>query len=548
MAEISRYHRVHKFENGATLLYFKHNLNNTTEYRVGYICGARKDKIPGTAHFLEHMLCNETENFSRNDYQQMFANMGVESNAFTTEKYITFFTVAPDSCLRSTLDINSRLLFNKEFNQESIDSEREAVKEEIRMYSGENQPDFLSELFRVSTNVMEGSRILGTEEDVDKITKEAFVDYIDENFVSENMIISVCSDLEFEEIKDMFEKYFVSKAKSNPQKRNVYRKTFFGPNASHTAVCCDDKQKTVDMEFLYRVNLTERENELYSFLEQYIFNGFNGRLLKNLRTKHALVYSSSFYTGTTGTDVYYKGFSILTSKNKVNKVIDVLGEILKDLCTNGISEQELNMCKQRIRVIEDEKYVSQKYLSSEQMLHRYLENQEMFYNKQIHSFQSLTLQEVNDFLKKIYLNNNVNVSISGDIDPETLYQPNKIQEILGAKQNRYFLDPIDNKYMDAIKGEYVSLDDIKNENPNLSDRQLNEEIGVYLYEDHRQPKLEELSYIDRINVLEATAKQLGIKLKIQRPTNTPVTQPQNTQEDNNTNDQQNNSNEQDLER
>lgn len=65
MEEISRYHRLYKFENGATLIYYKHNVNNTTQFVVGFIGGSRRDgKIKGTAHFLEHMLCKETPKFT----------------------------------------------------------------------------------------------------------------------------------------------------------------------------------------------------------------------------------------------------------------------------------------------------------------------------------------------------------------------------------------------------------------------------------------------------------------------------------------------------
>lgn len=39
MAQLSRFHRVHKFENGVTLIYYKHNVNNTTQYLVGYLGG-----------------------------------------------------------------------------------------------------------------------------------------------------------------------------------------------------------------------------------------------------------------------------------------------------------------------------------------------------------------------------------------------------------------------------------------------------------------------------------------------------------------------------
>ena len=118
MSELSRYHRVHKFPNGATLLYYKHNINNTTKFYVGYLGGASQDKIPGTAHFLEHMIFKETPNLNEVERSMLLKDYDVENNAFTSRDYVLLYGDTPNRFIDNVLDIYSDCLFIKSILQE----------------------------------------------------------------------------------------------------------------------------------------------------------------------------------------------------------------------------------------------------------------------------------------------------------------------------------------------------------------------------------------------------------------------------------------------
>ena len=286
MAELSRFHRVHKFSNGATLIYYKHNLNKTTQFRVGFIGGARMDVIPGTAHFLEHMLLKRSPDFDETFINSVAKQSDVNTNGFTTSDMVMLSADTVDSNLNMTCEIYSNLLFNTKFEQRDIDLERGAIDEEINYYKdggssgGSAISSVLSSIRQPGLSVF---KILGKHKDIKQITEKTLQDFIDRNFVSENMVISVVSDKEFDEIKDMFEKYFVSKAKSDPTKRVLYTKSKYYEPSNYVLKQKDDTRKTVELFVSFVQRKSERETNLYAYVEDYILNGFAGRLLEKLR-------------------------------------------------------------------------------------------------------------------------------------------------------------------------------------------------------------------------------------------------------------------------
>lgn len=434
MEEISRYHRLYKFENGATLIYYKHNVNNTTQFTVGFIGGSRRDgKIKGTAHFLEHMLCKETPKFTATQFNKFVRNNDIKSNAFTSENYLVLYADTPNSNLIETCKVYRKLLTNKNFNQGSIDLERMAINQEILM-SKEEEGDFENIKRLIQRNFRENA-ILGTSKSISKINEKVLQDYIDKNFVSENLVISVVSNLEFDQVKDIVEKNFVHYFPSNPELKNEPVKALYYSPANIIVANYIKDCQTIDIEVSYGVKQTEREANLYSLVEDYIFNGFSGKLLKRLRSDKGLVYSASFYPLCLQNNLSFKSISASTSKKHINEVIDTLGEIIADIVKNGISERDYKDFKKMVASVE-ERRSGIKTISPLVLLDRYVDNSEIFFNNQIHVVKNLTREEINNYLKKVYKKANVIVSIEGNFDPKALYTVHEIERRLHAKQSK----------------------------------------------------------------------------------------------------------------
>lgn len=434
MAEISRYHRVYIYPNGAILIYYKQNVNNTTQANIGFICGSQKDgDIPGLAHFTEHILYKQCKEFSEVNVHKINRATDTNANAFTTRDVIMLEIDCPNRNLDTILFMNSKLLFNKEFTQEEIDNERPAIEEEINMYADETQNDDILGVVQdsVCKTIVSASKIVGTKKSIAKIRPENITKFVNNNFVSENLVMSVVSNLEFEEIKEKMEKYFVNNAVSDKSKINRPIKDKYSFQSDYMFTTPDKDTKTVEVTISFKCTKCERENNLYTLIEDYLFNGFSGKLLAKLRTENGLVYTSNFeHTPLIGGNLSLKTFVALTSKRKVNKVIECICKIAKDLKDNGITLSELNSFKNMILSREDRR-MGLKTISPTALLSRYIRGDEIFFNNQIHKIPELTLKDVNDYLKQVYGNSNIVVSVAGDFDEKKLYDIKDIEEMLG---------------------------------------------------------------------------------------------------------------------
>ncbi len=566
MAQLSQYHRVHKFPNGATLIYYKHNKNNTTQFYVGFLGGAQMDVIPGTAHFCEHMLIKESKKYTQQYIAQELKSAGIDSNAFTSNDYLMFYGDCPNTNIDTCLKLYSNLLFNTRFKQDSIDLERKAIDEEINMYAGDDEGDYntFNEMINQITVPKHITHdILGKHEDIAKIDEKALQDFIERDFVSENMVMTVVSNLDFETIKDKMEKYFVAKAKSDPSKKYKYERTKYFDPSNYIFKSNFPEQHTVEIAISYMSRKPERETHLFSYVENFIFNDFAGRLLNELRTKHGLVYTAQYIPYLLPNNMSLNSFYALTSKDKVNETIDALGKIITEIASKGITQEELDKCKNMILVREIDRKNLTKTINPMTIFNRWLEGTEVFFNNQIHRVKELTLDQVNKYLKDTYSNTNVMVSIKGAL-PKDCYSTYEIQKKLNAKLSQVYFDYSTEKFYDykddsqiTKKRAFEILTGITqrekwsnvcfvSDNTNGHEIEVTPELQQALYDE----MLNQLSLEEKVNLTNALLKNLNINFQLtvqkQEQTdsgemtpeeNTPPEQTEQTQENNNDNEE-----------
>ena len=566
MAQLSKYHRVHKFPNGATLIYYKHNKNNTTQFYVGFLGGAQMDVIPGTAHFCEHMLIKESKKYTQQYIAQELKSAGIDSNAFTSNDYLMFYGDCPNTNIDTCLKLYSNLLFNTRFKQDSIDLERKAIDEEINMHAGDDEGDYntFNEMInQITVPKHITHNILGKHEDIAKIDEKALQDFIERDFVSENMVMTVVSNLDFETIKDKMEKYFVAKAKSDPSKKYEYERTKYFDPSNYIFKSNYPEQHTVEIAISYMSRKPERETHLFSYVENFIFNDFAGRLLNELRTKHGLVYTAQYIPYLLPNNMSLNSFYALTSKDKVNETIDALGKIITEIASKGITQEELDKCKNMILVREIDRKNLTKTINPMTIFNRWLEGTEVFFNNQIHRVKELTLDQVNKYLKDTYSNTNVMVSIKGAL-PKNCYSTYEIQKKLNAKLSQVYFDYSTEKFYDykddsqitkkrafeiltgITKREKWSNVCFVSDNTNGHEIEVTPELQQALYDE----MLNQLSLEEKVNLTNALLKNLNInfQLTVQRQEktdsgemtpeeNTPPEQTEQTQDNNNDNEE-----------
>ncbi len=168
-----------KLKNGANVFLFRRK-GMPVNLRASFFAGARFDAIPGTAHFLEHMLAAGTKRFpAKNLIAEHIQKVGGEFGASTGSNFLNFNIEIPESAdLDVGMEVVSECLTNSLFDEKTLENERGAIFSEIKSKKS-NPGAYIWEVQkRLSLQGTDmGRSVLGTVEDVGKITKDDLLNH-----------------------------------------------------------------------------------------------------------------------------------------------------------------------------------------------------------------------------------------------------------------------------------------------------------------------------------------------------------------------------------
>jgi len=169
--------------------------------------GARDEAAPlmGVSHFLEHMMFKGTEDISADELNRRFDDMGASNNAFTSNEMTCFYAHVLPERLREGIDLLGRMM-SPALRQSDFDTEKNVILEEIAMYR--DNPFFV--LYEAvaerhyRTHGL-GHRVLGTDETIKSLARDAMMDYFTTRYSADNSVVSLAGNVDFEKACDAVE-------------------------------------------------------------------------------------------------------------------------------------------------------------------------------------------------------------------------------------------------------------------------------------------------------------------------------------------------------
>lgn len=93
--------------------------------------GSNQDRVPGLAHFLEHMLFYSSKSYPEEDFLRSFLNQhSGYTNAYTDKEETNFYISVSNDALEESLQIFSRAFVEPIFLGDAVDREVKAVNSE----------------------------------------------------------------------------------------------------------------------------------------------------------------------------------------------------------------------------------------------------------------------------------------------------------------------------------------------------------------------------------------------------------------------------------
>lgn len=306
-----------------------------------------KDK-DGLAHFTEHILFKSTEKFKDETEVGLFIeNIGGQANAFT---WIDCLAVSAEVGMSEdypkVVDYIYELTRKSLFDKDKIEVERGTIIGELSDYISNPQAyiyDLTQQHLFQGTDV--GRSVIGRKEAVERITREDLFKFYTDKIVNGKMTVIVAGDIEMSSLLSMFNEKFGS-SNLNITNKPLSDLEIIRKKPIEIKSYKDTDQIYMSLGFRTCPNRCH-DIEVLSVIATIAGDGFSSSLFRKLRTESGLVYSIGI-----GNDAFTDGgsFDVVTStsKDRVQKVLDILVDEFKRFCNGEVTSEELILAKNKM--------------------------------------------------------------------------------------------------------------------------------------------------------------------------------------------------------
>ena len=298
----------------------------------------------GVSHFLEHMFFKGTKSRNAQQIAESFDSIGGHVNAFTSKEYTCYYAKVLDNHAKHAVDVLSDMYFNSLFDKTELNKEKGVVLEEIKMY--EDTPDDIVHDLLSKASYGDhplGYPILGTEESLSQLSSESLVQYMDQYYNAENVVISICGNVD-ETFVSYVQEVFSPMKKGSTINKTLSKPTF---NSDHMARKKETEQAHLCIGF---EGFPLHDDQIYSLvlLNNTLGGSMSSRLFQEVRENRGLAYSvfsyhSAYYD--TGMLTIYAG----TAQKHLDELYDVLMNTVHKVHSEGITEKELKNGKEQLK-------------------------------------------------------------------------------------------------------------------------------------------------------------------------------------------------------
>lgn len=378
--------------------------------------GSRYENVKnnGISHFLEHMAFKGTEKRpSALAISSLIDGMGGEFNAFTGKETTGYYIKSTKDRIETSLDLLSDMLLHSKLDPKEIDKERGVITEEINMY--EDMParkigDIYEELLYGDTPM--GWDIAGRKENIQTISREDFVSYMDSLYSANNMTVVVAGGIDEAKTVELVEKYFSAMKTFEPAK-------FDNVNDAQTKPAVLVKTKQTEQVHLAlgvrTISIESPKRYPLSVLSAIIGGGMSSRLFHEIREKRGLAYYVR-----TGTDEYADVGTIVTTAGvdpkRVNEAIEVMVAEYNAIGKGALNlaDEELQKAKEFLKGhlvldLEDSRSVAGFYAHQE-LLEERIENPD----EVVEQIENVTKEDIEAVGKEFFKQETMNLALIGN--------------------------------------------------------------------------------------------------------------------------------------
>ena len=327
--------------NGLRVIFEKTKKNNIV-INVGVKVGML-DETPetnGVSHFLEHMLWDGTATKTAKEIRDAVKDMNGEFNACTGYEITNYYVEVPRKHFEKALQLIIGVITNPKLNEEEINKEKNIILNEKTMYF--DAPFYRIDNLTKSTlfeGTMLGNDIIGTNENIQKMTKQMLEEHYNKYYSPNNTVITVIGNIEgpTEKIQNLY----TTQPKKIPETKKVEPKVILPKKIIQTA---DTLATYVQLGYL-TVNFEKKESKALKIIEYLLDEGKNTSIMEEVRYNHGLTYDVHTYSHSLRTTGLF-AVGLSTEKSEINRSLELIKKQIQKI--QEIKKPEIEKAKREI--------------------------------------------------------------------------------------------------------------------------------------------------------------------------------------------------------
>ena len=342
-------------DNGMDIVVIPNHRAPVVTHMVWYKVGAadEKDSESGLAHYVEHLMFKGTENIPTGEFSKIINRIGGNHNAFTGHDITAYFQSVAKEHLEQVMRLEADRMVNLTFPPEELASEKLVVIEERRQMTENDPRGFFYEQMNtlLFPNHPYGTPVIGWIHEVQALEREAVIEFYNTWYAPNNAVLVISGDVTMDEVLPMARDIYGA-----IEARDVPERVFTSVPQLPSNPTLSFEHETLREPSIRRVYLVP--STVQNAKEAYALEVF-----ANLMNDNA---TSRFYKSlvvdqrlASNTDFGYRSSNLLDGRLIIGatpsegvplKMVEMAIENeLKKVINDGVSEDELNNAKTRLR-------------------------------------------------------------------------------------------------------------------------------------------------------------------------------------------------------
>lgn len=199
-------------DNGLEVVVIEDHRAPAVVHMVWYRAGSADEPVgvSGIAHFLEHLMFNETANLAKGELSATVAANGGTDNAFTSYDYTAYFQRVAADRLELMMSMEADRMVNLRLQPEDVEVERDVILEE-RNQRTENSPGALFREQMMAAQYLNhpyGVPIIGWRHEMQELSLDDAQAFYDAHYGPNNAVLVVAGDVLPDEVRALAETYY----------------------------------------------------------------------------------------------------------------------------------------------------------------------------------------------------------------------------------------------------------------------------------------------------------------------------------------------------